>query len=709
MRYEIPLTGRTFDRSEAKIQNGPVALRILCESGYGIDVSCSGTTKRLLPWQVYDLTATREPITIMPVGGASAIRTYKVTRTYCADKEVLFKDECDINGEVVDQDDLTEVKESLETMVAHVRPSVVLTNRPAMIVRDNSGVARSYEYVMAREDLTDIDIVNGANAGLGIGCFVSFRQGGNHLALASLKLGTLEVDIYADSLVCSFKYSGNTVVWDEEVVDLKQAWIDAGRPAYVGVWAGISNSAENTRSVSIRTTLGVSLAASLPFELTMSDKSVNVSWASIARMIDLTVVTSANATGYTVPDQWSGGYFGNCLQMQDMTYGGSSTLERAFSVPSGTKWAAIANSDWTGSIAEGDLSVASKLGRADAVLGKWYAYTLPNARDAAIVNVVDSSYDTEIAAIKARISALESDLAAMTTRVGEITSEITTLTNDLNALTGRVTQVEGRLDSFEYDEATNTTRFFGNVAYGETAEASGSGSVAGGNNSKASGTGSIALGSNNIASGESAIALGQNCTSSGGKASIASGNGCTAEGTSSVAIGWDCHSLGPNSFTAGGQSTSHEGYCFTIGDQCHGYGSSSFVSGYKVNANTFGGIVAGTNSIAGTIPTDDAQGFRASNVLNVGNSCQTLAHESVALGHTCIVSGQKSQAFGDHLTISGNNRCAVGKYNADGNYLFMVGNGTNESSRKNAFTVDANGNVHITGNLVVDGTVNGSK
>jgi hypothetical protein len=42
---------------------------------------------------------------------------------------------------------------------------------------------------------------------------------------------------------------------------------------------------------------------------------------------------------------------------------------------------------------------------------------------------------------------------------------------------------------------------------------------------------------------------------------------------------------------------------------------------------------------------------------------------------------------------------AFGRYNAPNEQLFMVGNGTSDSDRKNAFQIDRNGNVGIQGML----------
>lgn len=62
------------------------------------------------------------------------------------------------------------------------------------------------------------------------------------------------------------------------------------------------------------------------------------------------------------------------------------------------------------------------------------------------------------------------------------------------------------------------------------------------------------------------------------------------------------------------------------------------------------------------------------------------------LGNGYII-GQYSHAGGLGTIAKNNYQTAIGRYNADGNYAFSVGNGSSDTERSNAFTVDWSGNI----------------
>ena len=121
---------------------------------------------------------------------------------------------------------------------------------------------------------------------------------------------------------------------------------------------------------------------------------------------------------------------------------------------------------------------------------------------------------------------------------------------------------------------------------------------------------------------------------------------------------------------------------------------------------------------------DDAN--RGQNSFASGSNTKASASNSVAMGKLTEATGQSSTAFGDgskatglNSTAMGNNTIAstssstaIGKYNFDdSNALLMVGNGTSNTNRSNAFTIYNNGNsllngdTNITGDLGVTGTI----
>ena len=82
-----------------------------------------------------------------------------------------------------------------------------------------------------------------------------------------------------------------------------------------------------------------------------------------------------------------------------------------------------------------------------------------------------------------------------------------------------------------------------------------------------------------------------------------------------------------------------------------------------------------------------------------GRGTIALGSVSHAEGTDTVASGIRSHAGGYGTIAKGDNQTAIGKYNiedASNKYAFIIGNGTS-STRKNAFTVDWNGNVEADG------------
>lgn len=92
----------------------------------------------------------------------------------------------------------------------------------------------------------------------------------------------------------------------------------------------------------------------------------------------------------------------------------------------------------------------------------------------------------------------------------------------------------------------------------------------------------------------------------------------------------------------------------------------------------------------------------------MGNNCKATAYASFAVGGRNEADNHYAACIGRNLNSTRASQLVCGMYNDDqtGNSaLFVVGNGTGDGARSNAFWVDANGNTHVAGNLIVDGTV----
>jgi hypothetical protein len=68
----------------------------------------------------------------------------------------------------------------------------------------------------------------------------------------------------------------------------------------------------------------------------------------------------------------------------------------------------------------------------------------------------------------------------------------------------------------------------------------------------------------------------------------------------------------------------------------------------------------------------------------------------------CSASGNYSHAEGDGTKASGGTQHVQGKFNAEdaaGTYAHIVGNGTSDNNRKNAHTIDWDGNAWFSGTM----------
>lgn len=168
----------------------------------------------------------------------------------------------------------------------------------------------------------------------------------------------------------------------------------------------------------------------------------------------------------------------------------------------------------------------------------------------------------------------------------------------------------------------------------------------------------------NEASGMSAHAEGQNTT--------ASGIGSHSEGYVSRATGVYSHAEGSVT-VASGEASHSEGYATTAsGARSHVEGNASSAQGQSSHAEGTGSLAQGTNSHA------------------EGNYAKAIANNSHAEGGYTIASSQ-------HQHVQG-------KYNVEdsqGIYADIVGNGTNDKARSNAYTLDWQGNGVYAGKVTV--------
>ena len=148
----------------------------------------------------------------------------------------------------------------------------------------------------------------------------------------------------------------------------------------------------------------------------------------------------------------------------------------------------------------------------------------------------------------------------------------------------------------------------------------------------------------NIASGKYSHAEGEMTTASG-NCSHAEGGGGKASGDWSHVEGRGCNALGLHSHAEGGFTTA--------------YSSNSHAEGYYTKAK---------------------------------------GYQSHAEGNYTIANGYQSHAEGNYTVAASDHQHVQGKYNKEDSaskYAFIIGNGTDENNRSNAFAIDWDGKIYI--------------
>lgn len=138
--------------------------------------------------------------------------------------------------------------------------------------------------------------------------------------------------------------------------------------------------------------------------------------------------------------------------------------------------------------------------------------------------------------------------------------------------------------------------------------------------------------------------------------------------------------VGRKSGTTVGNHSTAVGYETTASgvNGSHAEGHSAVASGASSHAEGFGTIASGAYS--------HAEGYTTT---ASGNYSHTEGYNNIASGHY-------SHAEGHNTIASGNYQHVQGKFNVEDTedkYAFIVGNGTSDINRSNAFTVDWDGNV----------------
>ena len=230
------------------------------------------------------------------------------------------------------------------------------------------------------------------------------------------------------------------------------------------------------------------------------------------------------------------------------------------------------------------------------------------------------------------------------------------------------------------------------TAIGNLSFAVGTANLASGNKSFAHGTDNHAIGSNSFASGYRCEASGYYShaegveTTASGSYSHAEGDGTTASGSYSHAEGNSTTARGSRSHAEGGVTTASGSYSHAEGGGTTARGSHSHAEGVGTTASGSYSHAEGNHAVASG-PMSHAEGYYTT---ASGSGSRTEGFETVA-------SGLYAHASGEGTIAAKQNQFVTGKYNIEdtatdpGKYAYIIGNGTSDSDRSNAFTVDWNG------------------
>ena len=182
-------------------------------------------------------------------------------------------------------------------------------------------------------------------------------------------------------------------------------------------------------------------------------------------------------------------------------------------------------------------------------------------------------------------------------------------------------------------------------------------------------------------------------TNASGNSSTAMGNSTTASGTNSTAMGSNNTASGTSSTAMGRGTVASGSYSTSLGELSTASGSRSLAAGQHASATAANSIAIGHAAIA--------SGYGSIALGGEGN-------ESAGLYSTAMGRYTKAHSVGE-LTIGSFNT----NYNPVGgastwdnlDRLFVIGNGTSQNSRSNAFLVLKNGNTTINGQLNVNGNI----
>ena len=202
--------------------------------------------------------------------------------------------------------------------------------------------------------------------------------------------------------------------------------------------------------------------------------------------------------------------------------------------------------------------------------------------------------------------------------------------------------------------------------------------------------------------GDYSIAMGFNPVA-GGQSSIALGERTHAHSVGSAALGYRTSAIGIGAFAAGSESEADGDGAFAAGTGAFALGAGSVSLGDSNaifgNAENF---AAGSSNLIDESDRSIALGY--DNFIDFGTA-------AIAIGKGNFVTGNASIAFGRNLSNSVYSSLVIGQFNEPvagsetawepSDPLFVIGSGTDEHDRRNAWVVRKSGDTEMYGDLYV--------
>lgn len=213
------------------------------------------------------------------------------------------------------------------------------------------------------------------------------------------------------------------------------------------------------------------------------------------------------------------------------------------------------------------------------------------------------------------------------------------------------------------------------LAFGDGATALGAYSLAFGSNAVTDGEGNIAIGINAKASASDTIALGHNAKATVSGA-IGIGSYVTSNSPYTIAIGYNCNANKSYSVAIGSNNTASAAGAFALGYSTTAGGKYSATFGQNTSTAAEGAIAFGNTSKANVTSNSGAY-----NSLVGGYYSESSHNATIVVGNQLRSANINGAVFGQYNSIEG-----LGT-TANDRALLILGNGSSDATRSNAFVV----------------------